>query len=27
VGQQNIRTPDGTTVPNPLYEFDGCFTT
>jgi hypothetical protein len=24
VGQQNMRAADGRTVPNPLYEFDGC---
>lgn len=27
VGQQNLRTPDGRTVPNPLYAFDGCLDT
>jgi len=24
IGQQNIQTPDGRSVPNPLYAFDGC---
>ena len=24
IGQQNIQTQDGRTVPNPLYAFDGC---
>ena len=27
VGQQTLRTPDGRDVTNPLYEFDGCFST
>jgi len=26
VGQQDIRTPEGKTVTNPLFEFDGCLT-
>jgi hypothetical protein len=24
IGQQTMQTSDGRTVPNPLYEFDGC---
>ncbi len=24
IGQQTMQTADGDTVPNPLYEFDGC---